>query len=150
MRFFGADVLTTLKTIATSNLNDMLDTIATERSLADIEHVGKYNIGKLEMQLPECFILLGDSEVLIEELNLDIADTPETYPAEVLIAMRDNTDDIHLKQEYYAEALQRIYHGYHDTNISWIAVKDVIRADGYTKDKQTFKIIGVSLTIRIL
>jgi len=150
MRYFGADVLTILKTIATNSLNTTIALIQTERTDTGLELISKINVGKVERQYPECVINLQDSTLISEELNLDITDTPETYPAEVLILLRDNTDNISLRQEYYLEALQRIYHGYTDANVSWITVENCIRTAAYTEQKETLRVIGVSLSIRIL
>ena len=150
MRFFGADVITTLKKIATDELNAMLTTIQTERTDLGLELVRKINVGICERQYPECVIDLQDSTLISEELNLDILNTSESYPAEIKIVMKDNTDKIAFRMEYYIEALQRIYHGYSDANISWIEVVTGIRADAYTEQKETLKVAGVSIKVRIL
>jgi hypothetical protein len=150
MRFFGADVITSLKTIATSNLNTMIDLIKTERSDTGVESIKRIDSGNFQRQYPECMINLGDSLVESEELNLDISDTPEIYPVDVLIALAINSDKITLRQEYYIEALERIYHGYKDINISWISVMDCIRVNAYTEQNELLRVVGVKLSVRIL
>lgn len=149
MREFGADILTTLKKIATDDLNNMIDTIKTERTDTGFENVLRINTGLIERQYPECFIKLGDSEVLSEELTMDIYNTGEIYNAEVMILFKDNTDYLFLRMEYYIEALKRIYHGYQSGTISYILVTGGIRADVYTEQKETLKSAGVSLKIRV-
>jgi len=148
-RFYGSDVITRLQKIGSDNLNNMLQTIMTERSYTGIELVSKFNIGICERQYPECVVNLKDSELDVDELNLDIEQTPEVFPAEIIIIMRDNTADIALRMEYYIEAMQRIFHGYKDVDISWISVKNSIRANGYTEQKETLKIIGIEVEVRI-
>ena len=150
MRFFGADVITSLKTIATADLNTMIDLIKVERSDAGVESIKRIDSGNFQRQYPECMINLGDSLVESEELNLDIADTPEIYPVDVLIAMAINSDKITLRQEYYIEALERIYHGYKDLNISWVSVTDYIRVNAYTEQNEVLRVVGVKLSVRIL
>jgi len=149
MRDFGADVLTTLKKIATDDLNNMIDIIKLERSDTGLENVLRINTGLIERQYPECFIKLGDSEVLSEEIGMDITNTGEIYPGEVMVLFKDNTDLLFLRMEYYIEALKRIFHGYHDDSISYIIVTGGIRADVYTEQKETLKGAGVSLKIRV-
>ena len=150
MRYFGSDIISTLETIS-AGVNAMLVTIGTERSYTGIEQIKKINYGRFDRQFPEIVIMLKPSEVLSEELNLDIKDTPEIYPFEILVGMNDNTPDIFKRQEIYIEALQRVFHGYADTNISYIVVDESIRADVYEEgSKETFKIAGIGGKIRIL
>jgi hypothetical protein len=150
MRFFGADIITKIKDIAVADYNNILTTIKSERSDSGLELIRKFNTGICERQYPECVINLKDSSMIIEELDLDIYNTPEEFPIEILVAIRDNTDNIALRQEYYIEGLQRTFHGYHDTDISWITVESSIRAEAYTEQKETLRIIGVSINVRIL
>jgi hypothetical protein len=148
-RFYGADVSAKIKTILTASLNTTLATIKTARSDSGLEDVRVINIGIVDRNFPECVINLQDSELIVDELNLDIADTPEEFPAEVLILFKDNTVNTALRLEYYIEALQKIFHGYKDADISWIAVTGSIRADAYNEQRETFKIAGVNITVRI-
>lgn len=149
MRYFGADILTLLKKIATDDLNNMIDTIKTERGDSGLEKIRKINTGICERQYPECVINLQDSTNVSSELNLTIDDTSEEYPAEILIVMKDNTEKIDLRMEYYIEALQRIFHGYADDSISWIEFTSGIRADAYTEQRETLKIAGIKINVRI-
>ena len=150
MRYFGADIITAVKTIATNNLNPMLEIIKVERGDTGLETIRKINVGIVERQYPECVINLQDSILVEEELTLDLLNTPEVFPVEVLIVMKDNTDLIALRVEYYIEALQRIFNGYTDSKISWISVKNSIRADAYTEQKETLKVAGILIDVRIL
>jgi len=149
-RFFGADVLTTLKNYLTDNINIMLDTIRLERSDSELEDVNVVNIGYSERQYPECLISMDDSELEVDQLSMDIEDTPEEYPLDVIILLKDITASTYLRQEYYIECLQRLLHGYADSNISWIVVKNAIRTNMYTETKEILRVIGVSISVRIL
>lgn len=150
MRFFGADVAGELKTIATAELNTMLELIKTERADTGLELINRFNIGICERQFPELTINMQNSKLQVDELNLDITDTPEEYPAELIISFKDNTDKIALRVEYYIEALQRVFHGYKSSDISWIEVTETIRADAYTEKMETFKVAGIMINVRIL
>jgi len=149
-RFFGADVLDLLSTLLTAQLPEMITMLQTERSDTGLEPVRKINTGYLERQFPECLISLEDSEIDVDAITMDIQSTPEIFPAEIVIVMKDITAKNYLRQEYYIEALTRILHGYHDSNISWIVVKNGIRANMYTPQNETLRVVGVSIDVRIL
>lgn len=150
MRYYGADVLNLLKDIASDNLNDALDLIRTARADSGLLDVIKFSTGVIERQYPECLIKLQDSTNVSTELNLDIDNTSEEYPAEILVLMKDLTDKIDLRVEYYIEALQKIFHGYSDSNVSWIEFVTGIRADVYNSDqRETLKAAGIAVKVRI-
>lgn len=151
MRYFGADILLSIKSYLETNLNTNIGLIDVESApFESLDQVISFRYGTTKKQYPECLILAKDSEVLSEELTMDIQDTPEVYPLDVMILLKDNTDDVFLKQEYYIKALQVTLHGFSDENISWILVKNCIRADAFTEQNEILKVVGVSLEIRIL
>lgn len=149
-RFFGADILTTLQTYLTAEIPVMLETIRLERSDSEIEDVKAVNIGYSERQYPECLISMDDSEVEVDHLSMDIQDTPEIYPLDVIILLKDITKKTYLYQEYYIECLERILHGYTDSDITWIVVNNAIRTNMYTEQKEMLRVVGVSISVRIL
>lgn len=149
-RKFGADLLTSIETLLKDNLQNMLDVIKVEREDSGIEDIRKINIGYMERQYPECLISLGNSDVDVETLSMDIMQTQEEYPAEVVIVLKDITAKSYLRQEYYIEALSRVLHGYTEDGIQWIVVTSAIRENMYTEQKEILRVVGVSLLIRIL
>lgn len=151
MRYFGGDILSWIKTYLESNLNNMLDTISSERSLStSIEHIISFEYGRTRRQYPECIILMKDSKTEIEELNIEIEDTPEDFPIDIMVLLKENSEGIYIDLEYYIEALQRIFHGYKDDYISWVIVTGSIRADAFNEQNEILKVVGVSLNIRVL
>jgi hypothetical protein len=149
-RFFGADVIARVQEVLVAEMPAMIALIQTERSDPEFKAPTKYNIGYLERQFPECLISMDNSEVEMSQISMDIGNTPEQYPAEVVVVSKDITDKAYLRQEYYIEALQRVLHGYNDEDITWIVVTGTIRANMYTEQKETLRVTGVSITARIL
>jgi hypothetical protein len=149
-RIYGDEVLTILKGHLTDNLNVKLTEILTNKEDLDCPLVKKVNIGYSERQYPECLITLNDSEVDIDTLDMDIDQTPERYPVDIVIVLKDNTAKTYLRQEYYIKALQQILHGYSDPSVTWIVVTGSIRANMYTEQKETLRVVGVSIIVRTL
>jgi hypothetical protein len=148
-RIFGADILDELEEIAEDNLNTMLQTIRTTRSDTTLQDIREISFGNVKRNFPELVITLFDSETKNEELNIDIADTPEEYPVQLRILFKSTAGNEEKQAEYYIEALQRIYHGYKSDDISWITVEGGIRGEAYDEMRETFKVAGISATVRI-
>jgi hypothetical protein len=150
-RFFGSDIIYTLQTVLTAQLPAMITLLQTERADTGLEQIRKVNVGNLDRQFPECLISLGDSEVDVEHLSMDIQDTPETFDCDVVIITKDiSSSKTYLRTENYVEALMRILHGYSDSNITWVVVVGGIRTNMYTESKEVLRVSGVKLSVRIL
>lgn len=149
-RAYGDDILNSVQDLLQDRLNTELTAILTDKEDLDCPTVKKVNIGYSERQYPECLITLNDSLVEPDTLDLDIDQTPEEYPVDVVIVLKDNTPKTYLRQEYYIKALQKTLHGFTDSNITWILVTGSIRANMYTEQKETLRIVGVSIIVRTL
>lgn len=148
-RTYGVGILQTVQTLLETNLNSKITELGTKYSVTDMEQVLKVSVGFVERQYPECHISLDDSTIPgDQQLSMDIDQTYEDYPMDVVIILKDITNLTYVKQEIYIEALQRVLHGYSDSNITWILVTGGIRADMYTEKKEILRTVGVSLTIR--
>ena len=93
-RLYGADILTKIQTIATSGFESQLATIRSARSDAGVPAVTKFNIGYLERQYPEGLISMEDSSLDVNELSMDINNTSEEFPVELVIVLKDITGKI--------------------------------------------------------
>jgi len=149
-RIYGDQVLTILGEVLKERLNVVLTEILTDKEDLDCPLVKKINIGYSERQYPECLITLNDSEVDVDTLDMDIDQTPEQYPVDIVIVLKDNTSKTYLRQEYYIKALQKSLHGYSDPSITWIVVTGSIRANMYTEQKETLRVVGVSIIVKTL
>jgi hypothetical protein len=149
-RIFGADVLDKVHARLTAELNIMIDTISEERSVSGLAHVKKINFGAFERQFPECLITIDNSEIDMESISSDIMQTSEEWPLEVVVVFKDVSTIPYHKQEYYIEALARVLNGYSDEDITWILVNGSVRVNMYTESKETFRVVGVTATVRTL
>lgn len=149
-RIYGDEVLSGIESLLNENLNTNLTEILTDREDLSCPLVKKVNIGYSERQYPECLISLEDSSVDLDTLDMDIDQTPEEYPVDVVIVLKDNTAKTYLRQEYYIKALQKTLHGFSSPMFSWIVVTGSIRANMYTEQKETLRIVGVSIIARTL
>jgi hypothetical protein len=149
-RYFGADIITFLETILTSDLNTNITTINTSRS-ESAPLVKGITSSYAHNYLPECFIDITGStiEFATEELNNDITRETELYTGEVVIAVKSNLEKLPTWCEIYVEALQKTLHGYEDTNITWIVCTGTVRESINTRENQTYKIAGVQIEIRV-
>ena len=155
-RIYGSDILAKVVSImeegrlfndVVKNYSDILDEVALERGF-ELEHLLSVSIDYMKNQYPEACIRLGDSEMIDEELSLDIDNTGEVYPVDVMVMLID-IEEIYSKQECYIEALQKLFYGYTDDDITYIICERTIRGRAYNEQEQIFKVMGVSLKIRI-
>ena len=147
-RIYGQDIKDKLVSIATSDLNTMIDAIEVERSVS-IPAVLNIVTNYKNNQLPELFIELQDSVVEPETLSYDIDNLTEIYTASLMIGYKDNTNDRDDLAEYYIEALTRIFINYCDEDITWMFYLGSIRTEAIAVEGFTLKACGINLEIRI-
>lgn len=149
-RYYGYDVRNLIKTKLESDFNTMITTIRTERSDSTIPLVVNITIDKMKHQYPEIYIDITESELINDfELTSSIDLTPEIFMVEITAILKSQLDTIDVHADYYIEAMQRILHGYNDSNITWILTNKTIRTDVTDEKKQTYKVCGVVCEIRI-
>jgi len=146
--YWSRDVLVFIKTKLINELNTMIGIVNGER-LDDTPLISNITYDKVTDSLPECLIELTESTIDQEEIGNENDFSTEIFNCVISIMSKSNDNRHSLWIENYLEALWRVLQGYNDNYISWIRLKQSVRADLTSTQDQTYKICGYNIEIRI-
>lgn len=158
-RLYGRDVRDTIVNLLNSggtkgdgtsidSFNTTIGTINTERSESTptakkITHKWGYN------QFQWVFVDVGDSEVPNDLMDDEFSQAAEFFEVVITGYLKSSNEEIYNYAENWIEAFIRILHGYYDADITHILVTGTIRDTLYQPQKETMKMGGVTLVVRI-